>query len=85
MSNITARLEDVIAEDLGVCWIVWGRINGDTAGRFKDGEVIHTSYVKLLDGDVVYTRNSIYEIASWRSPEAEAAARELAGKDWSFN
>lgn len=85
MSNITASLEGAYVEDLGICWIVWAHIHGDIRKRFSDGTLVRTSSVKLLDGDVIYTTNSIYEIVSWRSPEDEAAARELAGKDWSFN
>lgn len=39
-----------------------GEIYGDTKGRFKDGELIRTSTVERFDGDLVFTRNSVYKL-----------------------
>ena len=48
-----------------------GYIYGDTKGRFRDGELIHTTKVEEIDlrSGSIATLNSIYKIAS----EAEIA------------
>lgn len=80
-SKLTGRLENVRAQNLGMGCILWGNIYGDSYERFFDGAYIHTSGVKRLDGNIVYTHNSIYEISSWASPEDETAARKYVKVD----
>lgn len=63
---ITGRLENWSTEPVnGTEMIVWGRIYGDTKGRFHDGAPIHTSGTpirQLSPGDLLITRNSVYEL-----------------------
>ena len=39
-----------------------GNINGDTKGRFEDGHLVRTSTVLKTEGDIIYTRNSVYKL-----------------------
>ena len=43
-------------------FILEGKIYGDKKQRFDDGERIYTSLVVKLDGDLAYTRNSVYKL-----------------------
>ena len=40
-----------------------GRIYNDKKGRFEDGEYIHTSVVESVEGNIVRTKNSVYELS----------------------
>ena len=50
----------------GLGFVLMGCVYGDTKGRFRDGDYIHTSYVvRELEGDVFVTRNNAYRVAEW--------------------
>ena len=59
--SITAKLKnaEILKTSLGD--IARGQIYGDVHRRFDDGEWIRTSYIKSVDGNIVTTRNSVYE------------------------
>ncbi len=67
MDEVTGILDDWIVDPLGRS-VIWGHIRNDKAGRFRDGDYIHTSFISLdavgfealKEGDMVYTRNSYY-------------------------
>lgn len=42
--------------------VIWGHIYDDVHNRFPNGHFIHTSSVKKIEGDIVYTRNSVYKL-----------------------
>lgn len=44
--------------------LAFGRIEADTSGRFKDGDVITTSTVQGRWNNIIWTRNSCYFVAS---------------------
>lgn len=67
MSNITGRLRNASRINTSHGTYVRGEVYGDTKGRFVDGEVIRTSVVVTIEGNVVLTRNSIYEVETWAS------------------
>lgn len=46
-------------------YVVWGNLYDDIRQRWHDGQHMHTSHVQKLEGDILYTRNSIYKIESW--------------------
>lgn len=56
--KVTATLKD--AEE--VYGVYYGKIYGDTRGIFPDGVKVRTSRVKKVEGDLVYTQNSIYRL-----------------------
>lgn len=39
-----------------------GRVYNDRKGRFNDGELVSTSYMLAVDGDILQTRNSRYKL-----------------------
>lgn len=39
-----------------------GRIMNDKRGRFPDGCLVHTSKILKIEGDLLYTRNSVYKL-----------------------
>lgn len=41
---------------------VFGTVVKDYKGRFEPGNWIRTSYVTKVEGDLVYTMNSIYQV-----------------------
>lgn len=47
-------------------YVVWGHIEGDTKGRFRDGQLIHTSKVTSCEWgekpEIIETYNSIYRV-----------------------
>lgn len=62
MPEVTGRLE-------GWYWdesysIIWGYLYDDVRNRWRDGQHIHTSYIKdkkkYVEGDLVSTLNSTY-------------------------
>ena len=59
--SITAKLKnaEILKTSLGD--IALGQIYGDVRSRFNDGEWIYTSCIKSVDGNIVTTRNSVYE------------------------
>ncbi len=59
--NITAKLKNAEVMRSSIGDILRGQIYGDVHGRFDDGEWIRTSYIKSVDGNIVTTRNSVYE------------------------
>lgn len=60
--NITAKLISAkrVTYPFGECIV--GQVFGDSKGRFEAGETIRTSPIVHVDGDIVSTRNSIYEV-----------------------
>lgn len=38
----------------------------DSKGRFKEDDIIRTSHIVKIEENLVYTRNSVYEVLSWR-------------------
>lgn len=55
--------------------ILVGKLHGDAKGRFRDGEVVHTSMiVRELPGDVFQTKNSVYRVMSWAPESKENSA-----------
>ncbi len=69
MSNITGRL--INAERIRITethYRIRGEVYEDVHERFPDGGVILTSPVVSEDGPIILTRNSIYEIESWKAP-----------------
>lgn len=78
--KITAKLRDVFLHPLGQrkTGMAWGYIFGDTRGRFVDGTHIRTSAITKVDGNIIHTRNSVYEVESWNDtlagvPETQSA------------
>ena len=63
-TKITGRLEEwFIGREIGDEFLVWGHCYDDVHERFFDGQLIHTSGIRirpLKEGDVVETRNSTY-------------------------
>lgn len=47
--------------------IIWGRVYGDIRGRFRNGDLIHTSLIVSFDEttQIVTTLNSTYRILNW--------------------
>lgn len=62
MNNITAKLVAArrVQCSFGEC--VTGDVFGDTKGRFQSGDRIRTSPIVLIENNIVYTENSIYEV-----------------------
>ena len=58
MKSVTAKLKN--AYRIGKVYS--GNIHGDTRGRFPDGELVRTSAVQSVDGNIVTTANSVYEV-----------------------
>lgn len=58
-------IDAVIKDAVLVGKVVTGKIYADTQGRFKDGSTIKTSAITAQYGDIVYTANSVYYVASW--------------------
>jgi hypothetical protein len=64
--KVTGKLRDVTYQEFPGGFVAWGYVSGDIHGRFRDGERIHTSYVKAYDPEtkVLTTRNSTYLVES---------------------
>ena len=45
--------------------VIYGKIYGDTRGRFPDGTQIRTSKIDSIEGDIVYTQNSVYKLGNY--------------------
>jgi len=72
-SSVTGTLKDWVYDKF--CNCVWGYIEGDVRDRFTDGTWIHTSDIPSTrqtrsftakEGDLIYTRNSIYRLGKPR-------------------
>lgn len=62
--TIDAEIRNATIEDWGGHRVIIGAIYNDTKGRFRDGDVIHTSaIVEELPEGVYRTRNSAYKVA----------------------
>lgn len=48
-----------------------GDIYGDVKGQFPDGTNVLTSNVRLVEGGIVYTKNSIYHLGAEAKLEPE--------------
>lgn len=60
--EITATLKNARIHRIGKHSVFTGYIYGDVHNRWPDGSHIRTSMVDRVEGDLVYTRNSIYKI-----------------------
>lgn len=70
MKEVTGTLEDWIF----VSGYYFGRVFGDTKGRFADGAQIRTSHTKSppgKEGDIIVTRNSRYLLGKPAAGEKE--------------
>ena len=66
MTAITAKLVvyaegDILFSD-GYHKVFTGNVYGDTKGRWTDGRFIRTSPVVKVEGDLIYTENSVYQM-----------------------
>ena len=63
MTTTTAKLSNVIimTKD-GTPVIAGGNIEQDTRHRWVDGTRIHTSNIINIDGNIITTLNSVYEV-----------------------
>jgi hypothetical protein len=66
MSSITGRLVNASREKVPGGYVLIGKIYDDTRKKYADGVIIHTSRVMREEGDVVWTRTSVYRVDSWR-------------------
>lgn len=87
MVEITADLKNATKQPHGNGFVLVGDIYGDSNGRFRNGDNVHTSFVtRELSGDVFVTRNSVYRVLSWadgQPPEFEPANdNEQRNGDW---
>lgn len=56
----------LLLDDAPRCPCLYGRVYGDSKGRFRDGEYIYTSRLKLHeDGGIFRTTYSVYKVESW--------------------
>ena len=57
-----AELHDwrFVAVKGGKLIILEGHIFADSKGRFQDGQLVSTSSITKMDGNVVHTRNTVY-------------------------
>lgn len=58
--KVTGRLENWSKDPYFK--VIWGDLYDDVHQRWPDGTRIHTSDIKKKEGDLVYTRNSIYRL-----------------------
>lgn len=42
--------------------VIWGHIYDDILNRFPDGHFIHTAKIVKIEGDLVFTKNSVYRL-----------------------
>lgn len=69
MKSVTAKLRNAVRYFWNhKSYSIVGQVYGDTKGRFADGAEITTSKVLSEEGNVVITRNSIYEVETWFMP-----------------
>lgn len=68
MEEFTAKLEYWYTKQISEeQFVICGRIFGDSKQRFRNGETIYTSSIKIIplkEGDIVTTRNSTYLLGS---------------------
>ncbi len=64
--TITAVLHDACMVHIDGKDCLFGHVEADSSGRFKDGSIIKTSPIKERWRDIVWTENSCYYIASER-------------------
>lgn len=64
--KVTGILRNVTFQGFEGGFVAWGYVYDDVHGRFRDGDRIHTSYVKDYDAStgILTTRNSFYKIGS---------------------
>lgn len=60
--QITAEIRRHEFQQMGDVQVLKGFVYGDANGRFRDGEYIRTSIVDRIEGDLVFTANSIYRV-----------------------
>lgn len=62
VTEITGEFRNHEFQQSGEIQVLKGFIYNDARERFNDGEYIRTSAVERIEGDLVFTRNSIYRI-----------------------
>lgn len=64
LSAFPSLADEARAQGLTEFVIYWGNVYGDTKGRFRGGELIHTSWVVSGpdENGIIKTRNSVYKI-----------------------
>lgn len=60
--KITAKLKNAAYAESGLSGRYCGNIYDDIHKRWPDGAFIWTSAVKRVDGNIVTTLNSVYEV-----------------------
>lgn len=60
--QITAEVQRHNIRPIGELTLLQGYVYGDKRGRFRDGEFITSSAIERIEGDLVFTANSIYRI-----------------------
>ena len=65
MSNITGRLLNARRQSCPGGHYIIGAIYEDTRRKFDDGAIVSTSLVTSEEGNIILTRNSVYEVKSW--------------------
>ena len=60
--KLTAKLKNAIYRESPIGGRYGGEIYDDIHKRWPDGTFIWTSTVKSVDGNIVTTRNSVYEV-----------------------
>lgn len=62
IEQVTAELRNWTKVSYGGKTVIQGDIYGDTRMRFGDGTFVSTSFVERIEGDVAFTRNSVYRL-----------------------
>lgn len=61
-TQITAEIQRHNIRTMGELTLLQGFVYYDKLGRFRDGEFITTSAIERVEGDLVFTRNSVYRV-----------------------
>lgn len=69
MDNISGIIKNVCLVNFtnvpakhGLVSIAWGNVVEDFKGRFPSGSWMHTSLVQKIEGDMIHTQNSLYQV-----------------------
>lgn len=61
-TQITADIQRHNIRPMGELQLLQGFVYGDKRGRFRDGEFITSSPIQRIEGNLVFTANSIYRV-----------------------
>jgi len=67
--QITGTIKSAVRATLFGKNCIIGFMHEDKRGRFVDGRLIHTSSILRVEGDIVFTKNSIYKV-EWADEDA---------------